>query len=134
MVVANNVAAMNTNRQLKIITDGKKKATEKLSSGYRINRSADDAAGLQISEKMRWQLRGLNKASQNISDGISFVQVADGALGETHSILQRMRELAVQASNDMNTASDRKAINDEIAQLKSETDRIFAMTERILHI
>ena len=99
MVVQHNLAAMNTNRQLGATTSLLTKSTEKLSSGYRINRAADDAAGLAISEKMRSQIRGLNKASINASDGISMIQTAEGALGESHSILQRMRELCVQAAN-----------------------------------
>ena len=110
MVVAHNLLAANTNRQLGIVTGNKKKSTERLASGYRINRSADDAAGLSISEKMRWQVRGLNKASNNIQDGISFVQVADGALNEVDGILQRMNELAVQASNGTMSADDRQAV------------------------
>ena len=129
MVVAHNLLAANTNRQLGIITGGKKKSTEKLASGYRINRSADDAAGLTISEKMRWQVRGLDKASNNIQDGVSFVQVADGALNEVDSILQRMNELAVQGANDSNTDADRAAIQEEIDALKKETERIFRDTE-----
>lgn len=128
MVVANNVAALNTNRQLKIIMDGKKKATEKLSSGYRINRSADDAAGLSISEKMRWQIRGLDKGMQNIGDGISLIDVADGAMQEIHNILQRVRELSVQAYNDTNTSSDRDAIQDEVNESLKEIDHIVDTT------
>jgi len=99
MVVQHNLTAANTNRQLGITTNGLQKSTEKLSSGYKINRAADDAAGLSISEKMRNQIRGLNKASDNAQDGISLVQTAEGALNEVHSMLQRMSELAVQASN-----------------------------------
>lgn len=129
MVVAHNLLAANTNRQLGIVTGNKKKSTERLASGYRINRSADDAAGLSISEKMRWQVRGLNKASNNIQDGISFVQVADGALNEVDGILQRMNELAVQGANDSNTDVDRQAIQQEIDALKKETERIFTDTE-----
>ena len=110
MVVQHNLSAMNTNRQLGIVTSAQSTSTEKLSSGYRINRSADDAAGLSISEKMRSQIRGLNKAASNAQDGISLVQVAEGALNETHSILQRMNELATQAANDTNTSTDRTAI------------------------
>ena len=105
------------------------KSTEKLSSGYKINRAGDDAAGLSISEKMRSQIRGLNKAASNAQDGISLVQVAEGALNETHSILQRMNELATQAANDTNTSVDRKAIKDEIDQLTSEIDRIQSTTQ-----
>lgn len=129
LVVNHNLTAQNANRQLNIVTGLKCKSTEKLSSGYRINRAADDAAGLSISEKMRWQIRGLNRASQNIQDGISLVQVADGALGEIHSMLHRMKELAVQASNDTNTDSDRKQLQNEVAELKKEISRTFNTTE-----
>ncbi len=128
-VVQHNLQSMFTNRQLNITGKLKSKSTEKLSSGYRINRSADDAAGLAISEKMRWQVRGLNKASQNISDGISFVQTAEGYLGEVTDILHRMEELATQASNDTNTPEDRKQIDLEVQQLKKETKRIFKDAE-----
>ena len=114
MVVQHNMSAMNANRMLGITTNSLSKSTEKLSSGYRINRAADDAAGLAISEKMRGQIRGLNKASSNAQDGISMIQTAEGALTETHSILQRMRELAVQASNDTATDDDRTQIQNEI--------------------
>ena len=123
-VLAHNLAAQFTNRQLNITTDKKAKSSEKLSSGYKINRSADDAAGLQISEKMRWQIRGLDQASENIQDGISLCQVADGALNESHAVLQRMRELSVQAANDTNSDEDREAIQQEIDQLTKEVDRI----------
>jgi len=102
IVVAHNMAAMNADRQLKIVTGQKSKSAEKLSSGYRINRAADDAAGLAISEKMRYQIRGLDRGLDNTKDGISFIQVADGAMDEVDKILQRMNELAVQASNDTN--------------------------------
>ena len=129
MVVQHNLSAMNTNRQLGIVTSAQSTSTEKLSSGYRINRSADDAAGLSISEKMRSQIRGLNKASSNAQDGISLVQVAEGALNETHSILQRMNELATQAANDTNTSTDRTAIQAEIDQLTSEINRIQSTTQ-----
>lgn len=129
MVVQHNLTAMNTNRQLGGITSSQAKSTEKLSSGYRINRAGDDAAGLSISEKMRSQIRGLNKASTNAQDGISLVQVAEGALNETHSILQRMNELATQAANDTNTSSDRKAIQAEVDQLVSEINRIQSTTQ-----
>ena len=105
------------------------KSTEKLSSGYKINRAGDDAAGLSISEKMRSQIRGLNKASSNAQDGISLIQVAEGALNETHSILQRMNELATQAANDTNTSTDRTAIQAEIDQLQSEINRIQSTTQ-----
>ena len=122
MVVQHNLTAMNANRQLGITTGQQAKSSEKLSSGYRINRAADDAAGLTISEKMRSQIRGLNKASDNAQDGISLIQTAEGALNEAHSILQRMNELATQAANDTNTTSDRTAIQKEINALTSELD------------
>jgi flagellin len=120
---------MNTNRQMYGVQNALSKSTEKLSSGYRINRAGDDAAGLSISEKMRSQIRGLNKASSNAQDGISLIQVAEGALNETHSILQRMNELATQAANDTNTSVDRDAIQAEIDQLTSEIDRIRSTTQ-----
>ena len=129
MVVQHNLAAMNTNRQMGVVTSSLQKSTEKLSSGYKINRAGDDAAGLSISEKMRSQIRGLNKASDNAQDGISLIQVAEGALNETHSILQRMNELATQAANDTNTATDRTAIKAEIDQLTSEINRIQSTTQ-----
>ncbi|MDD6798202.1 MAG: flagellin [Clostridia bacterium] len=129
MVVQHNLSAMNTNRQLGGVTNAQSKSTEKLSSGYRINRAADDAAGLTISEKMRSQIRGLNRASDNAQDGISLIQVAEGALNEAHSILQRMNELATQAANDTNTSTDRTAIQAEIDQLTSEIDRIQSTTQ-----
>ena len=129
MVVQHNLSAINTNRQMGVVTDALQKSTEKLSSGYKINRAADDAAGLSISEKMRSQIRGLNKASDNAQDGISLIQVAEGALNETHSILQRMNELATQAANDTNTSTDRTAIADEIKQLNEELDRISTTTQ-----
>ena len=129
MVVQHNLSAMNTNRQMGIVTDALQKSTEKLSSGYKINRAADDAAGLSISEKMRAQIRGLDKASDNAQDGISLIQVAEGALNETHSILQRMNELATQAANDTNTSTDRTAIKAEIDQLTSEINRIQSTTQ-----
>ena len=129
MVVQHNLSAMNTNRQLSGVQSAQSKSTEKLSSGYRINRAGDDAAGLSISEKMRSQIRGLNKASSNAQDGISLVQVAEGALNETHSILQRMNELATQAANDTNTSTDRTAIQSEIDQLTSEVNRIQSTTQ-----
>jgi len=119
---------MNANRQLGLTTGQLSKSSEKLSSGYKINRAADDAAGLSISEKMRKQIRGLDQASENIEDGISLCQVADGALNETVSILQRMRELAVQSANGTNSASDREYIDMEITQLKNEVDRIAVTT------
>ena len=129
MVVQHNMGALNANRQLGITTKNLSKTTEKLSSGYKINKAADDAAGLSISEKMRSQIRGLNKASANAQDGISLVQTAEGALNETHSILQRMNELATQAANDTNTSIDRNAIQAEITQLTDEIDRIQSTTQ-----
>ncbi len=129
MFIQHNMSAMNANRNLGVVTGSLSKSTEKLSSGYRINRAGDDAAGLAISEKMRGQIRGLNQASTNSQDGISLIQTAEGALTETHSILQRMRELAVQASNDTNTDDDRTQIQNEIVQLTNEIDRIAGTTE-----
>ena len=129
MVVQHNLSAMNTNRQMGTITSSLQKSTEKLSSGYKINRAGDDAAGLSISEKMRSQIRGLNKAATNAQDGISLIQVAEGALNETHSILQRMNELATQAANDTNVSADRTAIQSEMDQLVSEIDRIQSTTQ-----
>ena len=129
MVVQHNLQAANTNRQLGITTSAQAKSTEKLSSGYKINRAADDAAGLSISEKMRSQIRGLNKASSNAQDGVSLVQTAEGALNETHSILQRMNELATQAANGTNTTVDRSAIKAELDQLTSEIDHIQSTTQ-----
>ena len=121
--------AANTNRQLGITNGNLQKSTEKLSSGYRINRAGDDAAGLSISEKMRGQIRGLNQASTNAQDGISMIQTAEGAMNELHSVVQRMRELTVQAANDTNVAEDRMAIQSEIKQLSEEIDRIAQSTE-----
>ena len=129
MVVQHNMQAMNANRQLGIATGALSKSTEKLSSGFRINRAADDAAGLAISEKMRSQIRGLNQASTNAQDGISLIQTAEGALNESHSILQRMRQLAVQAANGTETDEDRSNLQDEVAQLQDELDRIAETTE-----
>ena len=129
MVVQHNLTAMNTNRQLGIINGAQQKSTEKLSSGYRINRAGDDAAGLSISEKMRSQIRGLNKASNNAENGISLIQTAEGALNEVHSILQRMNELATQGANDVNTSIDRAAINKEISNLSKELVRIESTTQ-----
>lgn len=129
MVVQHNMTAMNANRQLGITTSAQAKSSEKLSSGYKINRAGDDAAGLTISEKMRSQVRGLNKASDNAQNGISAIQVAEGALNETHSILQRMNELATQAANDTNTSTDRSAIQDELKQLQTEITRIATTTQ-----
>ena len=129
MVVQHNMQAANANRMLGVTTSSQAKSTEKLSSGYRINRAADDAAGLSISEKMRKQIRGLDKASSNAQDGISAVQTAEGALTEVHSMLQRMNELATQASNGTNSDTDRKAIQDEIDQLTTEIDRVSETTK-----
>lgn len=129
MVVQHNMTAANANRMLGVTTSAQAKSSEKLSSGYKINRAGDDAAGLTISEKMRSQIRGLNKASDNAQDGVSLIQVAEGALSETHSILQRMNELATQAANDTNTTADRNAIQSEINQLTSEIDRIQSTTQ-----
>ena len=129
MVVQHNMQAANANRMLGITTNSQAKSTEKLSSGYKINRAADDAAGLAISEKMRSQIRGLDKASTNAQDGISVVQTAEGALNEVHSMLQRMNELATQAANDTNTSQDRSQIQLELNQLTSEIDRVQATTQ-----
>ncbi|WP_141506474.1 flagellin [Paenibacillus luteus] len=129
MRINHNIAALNTSRQLGINNGGAQKSLEKLSSGLRINRAGDDAAGLAISEKMRGQIRGLDMASKNAQDSISLIQTAEGALSETHSILQRMRELSVQSSNDTNTDSDRKELQAEVKQLITELDRIGNTTE-----
>ena len=129
MIVQHNMQSINANRMLGIVSNNLAKSTEKLSSGYRINRAADDAAGLAISEKMRSQIRGLTQASTNAEDGISLIQTAEGALNESHSILQRMRELAVQAANGTETDEDRSNIQDEIEQLQDELDRIAETTE-----
>ena len=129
MRINHNIAALNTYRQLNSANEGASKSMEKLSSGLRINRAGDDAAGLAISEKMRGQIRGLDMASKNSQDGISLIQTGEGALNETHSILQRMRELSVQASNDTNTSTDRAEIQKEMDQLIEETDRIANTTE-----
>ena len=129
MVVQHNITAMNSNRQLGVTTGSQAKSSEKLSSGYRINRAGDDAAGLKISEKMRSQVRGLQKASANAQDGVSLIQTAEGALNEAHSILQRMNELAVQGSNDTNQNIDRDAINQELTALTAELDRIASTTQ-----
>ena len=129
MVVQHNLQAMNANRMLNITTGSQSKSAEKLSSGYRINRAADDAAGLSISEKMRKQIRGLDQASTNAEDGVSAVQTAEGALTEVHSMLQRMNELAVQASNGPNSKTDRDAIQSEIDQLTTEIDRVAETTK-----
>ena len=129
MVVQHNMQAMNANRMLNITTGQQAKSTEKLSSGYRINRAADDAAGLTISEKMRKQIRGLDQASTNAQDGVSAVQTAEGALTEVHSMLQRMNELAVQSANGTNAQSDRDAIQAEITQLTTEINRVSETTK-----
>ena len=129
MVVQHNMQAMNANRQLGVTTDSQKKVTEKLSSGYKVNRAADDAAGLTISEKMRSQIRGLTQASSNAQDGVSCVQTAEGALAEVHSMLQRMNELAVKASNGTNTSADRLAIEKEVSALSSEISRVAQSTQ-----
>ena len=129
MVVQHNMQAMNANRMLNVTTSAQSKSTEKLSSGYKINRAADDAAGLTISEKMRKQIKGLDRASTNAEDGVSAVQTAEGALTEVHSMLQRMNELATQSANGTNSNTDRKAIQDEIDQLTTEIDRVSETTK-----
>ena len=129
MVVQHNISALNANRQLGIVENNLSKSTEKLSSGYKVNRAADDAAGLSISEKMRKQIRGLTQAAENIQDGISLCQVADGALTEVHDMLQRMNELSVQAANGTNSNSDRNAVDNEFQQLLTEIDRVGLTTE-----
>ena len=129
MVVQHNIMAMNANRQLGVTVTSQKRATEKLSSGYKVNRAADDAAGLTISEKMRSQIRGLTQASANAQDGVSCVQTAEGALTEVHSMLQRMNELAVKAANGTNTSADRKAIQFEVSALICEIDRVRQSTQ-----
>ncbi len=128
MVIQHNMPAINANRQFGIVSEKLSSSTEKLSSGYSINRSADNAAGLSISEKMRKQIRGLNRAAENIEDGISYAQVADGALNEVHDMLQRINELSVQAANGTNSETDRAHINSEVQQLKAEMERIFVTT------
>ncbi len=129
MVVQHNLRAMNSNRMLGITTGQLSKSSEKLSSGYKVNRAADDAAGLSISEKMRKQIRGLTQASANAEDGISAVQTAEGALTEVHDMLQRMNELATKAANGTNSVSDRQTIQDEISQLTTEIDRVAETTK-----
>lgn len=124
MVISHNISAFNTQRQFGIVNASKRKSTERLSSGYRINRSADDAAGLAISEKMRRQIRGLNQGSKNIQDGISLLQVADGALAEVQDMLNRMTELSVKAANGTNTNEDRQSIQEEIHELATEINRV----------
>ncbi|MED0686258.1 flagellin [Anoxybacillus ayderensis] len=129
MRINHNIAALNTHRQLTMGTSAAAKNMEKLSSGLRINKAGDDAAGLAISEKMRGQIRGLEMAAKNSQDAISLIQTAEGALNETHAILQRMRELAVQGANDTNTTIDREQIQKELNQLISEIDRISTTTQ-----
>ena len=128
MVVQHNLTAMNSNRMLNLTVQTQSKSTEKLSSGYKVNRAADDAAGLAISEKMRRQIRGLTQASANAQDGISCVQTAEGALAEVHDMLQRMNELAVKAANGTNTTVDRGYIDSEVQALKSEITRVATTT------
>ena len=136
MIVQHNMTALNANRQLGVSNSSLAKSTEKLSSGYRINRAGDDAAGLSISEKMRGQIRGLNQASTNAQDGVSLIQTAEGALNEVHSVLQRMRELTVQSANDTNATADRSAIKDEqiecTATYSSRGDMVIETAFRIL--
>ncbi|KRG11702.1 flagellin [Lederbergia galactosidilytica] len=129
MIINHNIAALNTHRQLGAASNAQSKSMEKLASGMRINRAGDDAAGLAISEKMRAQVKGLDMAAKNAQDGISLIQTAEGALNETHSILQRMRELAVQSSNDTNTNEDRDELQKEVAELLTEVSRIANDTE-----
>nr|NFS94825.1 flagellin [Clostridium botulinum] len=129
MIINHNMNAMNAHRNMSANTVQSGKSMEKLSSGLRINRAGDDAAGLAISEKMRGQIRGLDQASRNSQDSISLIQTAEGALTETHSILQRMRELAVQGTNDTNVTADREAIKTEITELNNEINRISQQTE-----
>lgn len=129
MIINHNIAALNTHRQLGSATNAQMSSMEKLSSGLRINSAADDAAGLSISEKMRGQIRGLEQASRNAQDGISMIQTAEGALSESQDILQRMRELAVQAANDTNVPADRTAIGEELGELKTELTRIKDTTQ-----
>ena len=129
MIVQHNMTALNANRQLGITNTNLAKSTEKLSSGYRVNRAADDAAGLSISEKMRGQIRGLNQASTNAQDGTSLIQTAEGALNEIHAVVQRMRELTVQASNDTYVIKDREAIQSEAKALASEINRLASQTQ-----
>ncbi len=128
MIINHNVTALNTHNKLSSASAAQSKSMEKLASGLRINRAGDDAAGLAISEKMRAQVRGLDQGTRNAQDGISMIQTAEGALNETHDILQRMRELSVQASNDTNTTDDRLAIGDELDELNQEINRISSTT------
>lgn len=129
MNIQHNMSAASASRHLKLNEKGFRVSTQRLSTGYRINSAADDAAGLSISEKLRWQVRGMSRASENIGDGIALTQVADGALQEVHDLLQRMVELTVQAANDTNTEEDRVAIQQEISEIKSEINRISNDTE-----
>ena len=129
MIINHNMNAMNAHRNMSINNGSAAKSMEKLSSGLRINRAGDDAAGLSISEKMRAQIKGLDQASRNAQDGISLIQTGEGALNETHNILQRMRELAVQASNDTNVTTDRDSIKEELTALASEIDKIAQQTQ-----
>ena len=129
MIVKHNLTAMNSNRMLGLTTSSQAKATEKLSSGYKINRAADDAAGLAISEKMRKQIRGLTQASLNAQDGISAVQTADGALNEVHDMIHRLAELTVKAANGTLSETDRNAVQSEVNQLVSEVDRVSTTTK-----
>ena len=129
MVVAHNMSALNAQRQFKLNMSNKSKSAEKLSSGYRINKAGDDAAGLSISEKMRFQIRGLDQGSENIQEGVGYCQVADGALAEMQDMLHRVTELTVQAANGTNSDSDRAAISKEIDQIRKEMDRICTTTK-----
>ena len=129
MRIANNIMAMNAHRQLTINQGGIAKSVEKLSSGLRINRAGDDAAGMAVSERLKNQVRGLNQAARNAQDGISLIQTAEGAMGEAHNILARMRELAIQSSNDTVTSSDRANLQVEFSALYSEIDRIASSTQ-----
>lgn len=129
MVIAHNMSTVNAERQVAIGGKRAEKAAERLGSGYCINRARDDAAGLSISEKMRWQIRGLGRASDNSKDGISYIQTAEGALQEVHSIMDRCKELCVQAANDTNTERDRQAVQEELDQLATEIDRIASATQ-----
>ncbi|GIN70752.1 flagellin [Bacillus sp. J14TS2] len=129
MIINHNIAALNTHRQLGAASNAQSKSMEKLASGLRINRAGDDAAGLAISEKMRGQIKGLDMAAKNSQDGISLIQTAEGALNEVHSILQRQRELAVQAASDTNVDADRTALQDEFDQLSKEIERIKDTTQ-----
>lgn len=128
LIIQHNLAAINAQRQFNIVSDQKTKSMRKLSSGYRINSAADDAAGLAISEKMRRQIRGLKQGTENLQDGVSLCQVADGALNEVEDMLQRMNELSVKAANDTNEETDRGYIDTEVQQIKEETNRILGTT------